>query len=55
MPAQPRRSVIHIFSYLVAYIPADQCLGPDNFKDLADTSGRGLNVNGSVCLNYMCM
>ncbi|KAF8906577.1 hypothetical protein CPB84DRAFT_1813819 [Gymnopilus junonius] len=33
----------------------DQCEGPQNFKELADTSGRGLNVNGSVCLNNVCM
>jgi len=33
----------------------DQCEGPPNWKDLADTSGRGLNVNGSVCLNNICM
>ncbi|TFK75273.1 hypothetical protein BDN72DRAFT_832127 [Pluteus cervinus] len=33
----------------------DQCEAPDNFKELADTTGRGLNVNGSVCLNNVCM
>lgn len=33
----------------------DQCLGPDNWQELADTTGRGLNVNGSVCLNNICM
>jgi len=33
----------------------DQCQPPPNFKELADTSGRGLNFNGSVCLNYVCM
>jgi len=33
----------------------DQCEAPTNFQDLADTSGRGLNVNGSVCLNNQCM
>lgn len=33
---------------------SDQCEGPPNFKDLADTTGRGLNVNGSVCLNSKC-
>jgi len=33
----------------------DQCQPPPNFKELADTSGRGLNSNGSVCLNYVCM
>ncbi|KIK03490.1 hypothetical protein K443DRAFT_676671 [Laccaria amethystina LaAM-08-1] len=33
----------------------DECEGPPNFKDLADTSGRGLNFNGSVCLNNQCM
>jgi len=33
----------------------DQCEGPPNFRELADESGRGLNVNGSVCLNNICM
>lgn len=33
----------------------DQCQGPPNFKLLADTSGRGTNRNGSVCLNNVCM
>ncbi|KAL7281074.1 hypothetical protein ACG7TL_004376 [Trametes sanguinea] len=33
----------------------DECEGPPNFKELADTSGFGLNVNGSVCLNNICM
>ncbi|TBU30294.1 hypothetical protein BD311DRAFT_691476 [Dichomitus squalens] len=33
----------------------DECEGPPNFKDLADTTGFGLNVNGSVCLNNICM
>ncbi|KDR75935.1 hypothetical protein GALMADRAFT_68174 [Galerina marginata CBS 339.88] len=33
----------------------DQCEAPPNYKDLADTSGRGLNFNGSVCLNNSCM
>jgi hypothetical protein len=33
----------------------DQCEAPPNFKDLADTSGLGLNFNGSVCLNNKCM
>ncbi|KAF4621243.1 hypothetical protein D9613_000652 [Agrocybe pediades] len=32
----------------------DQCEAPPNFKELADTSGRGLNFNGSVCLNNKC-
>lgn len=32
----------------------DQCEGPDNWQELADTTGRGLNVNGSVCLNNVC-
>ena len=34
---------------------ADECLGPPNFKELSDTTGFGLNVNGSVCLNNICM
>ncbi|TFK54266.1 hypothetical protein OE88DRAFT_1642837 [Heliocybe sulcata] len=33
----------------------DQCEGPPNFVDLRDESGRGLNHNGSVCLNNVCM
>ncbi|KAG5729201.1 hypothetical protein E4T56_gene14559 [Termitomyces sp. T112] len=33
----------------------DQCEPPPNFKELADTTGRGLNVNGSVCLNSVCL
>jgi len=33
----------------------DQCQAPPNFQELADTSGRGLNSNGSVCLNNVCM
>jgi len=33
----------------------DQCEAPPNYKDLADKTGHGLNVNGSVCLNFKCM
>ncbi|OCH85676.1 hypothetical protein OBBRIDRAFT_762638 [Obba rivulosa] len=33
----------------------DECEGPPNWRDLADRSGYGLNVNGSVCLNNICM
>ncbi|KAI0812338.1 hypothetical protein BC629DRAFT_1472226 [Irpex lacteus] len=33
----------------------DECEAPPNFKDLADHTGFGLNVNGSVCLNNVCM
>jgi len=33
----------------------DQCEAPPNFKELADHTGFGLNVNGSVCLNNVCM
>ena len=36
-------------------IATDECEGPSDFKDLADNSGYGLNVNGSVCLNNICM
>ncbi|TFY78916.1 hypothetical protein EWM64_g5097 [Hericium alpestre] len=32
----------------------DECLGPPDFQDLRDTTGYGLNVNGSVCLNFVC-
>ncbi|KAH8828318.1 hypothetical protein DL96DRAFT_1602678 [Flagelloscypha sp. PMI_526] len=33
----------------------DQCQAPPNFKELADTTGHGTNVNGSVCLKNVCM
>ncbi|OBZ67247.1 hypothetical protein A0H81_12973 [Grifola frondosa] len=33
----------------------DECQGPPDFKELADHTGFGLNVNGSVCLNNICM
>jgi len=33
----------------------DQCEAPPNFSELLDTAGRGLNFNGSVCLNNTCM
>ncbi|KAJ7287630.1 hypothetical protein C8J57DRAFT_1117621 [Mycena rebaudengoi] len=33
----------------------DQCKPPPNAAELADTSGRGLNWNGAVCLNNFCM
>jgi len=33
----------------------DQCAPPENWRDLADVSGRGTNYNGSVCLNNKCM
>jgi len=33
----------------------DECEGPPNYQELADATGHGLNVNGSVCLNYKCM
>lgn len=32
----------------------DECEGPPDFADLRDTSSRGLNVNGSICLNFVC-
>ena len=32
----------------------DSCQGPDNFKQLRETTGLGRNVNGSVCLNFAC-
>lgn len=34
---------------------SDQCEPPPNFRELADTSDRGQNVNGSLCLNNVCM
>ncbi|KAG1734736.1 uncharacterized protein EDB91DRAFT_1146585 [Suillus paluster] len=33
----------------------DQCEPPPNWQDLDDTSKYGRNVNGSVCLNNVCM
>jgi len=33
----------------------DECQGPPNFAELADKTNKGLNVNGSVCLNNICM
>jgi len=33
----------------------DECEAPPNFKELADTSHRGTNFNGSVCINNQCM
>ncbi|THU98636.1 hypothetical protein K435DRAFT_828381 [Dendrothele bispora CBS 962.96] len=33
----------------------DQCEGPPNHRELEDLTHRGLNVNGSVCLNNVCM
>ncbi|KAJ6609821.1 hypothetical protein B0H10DRAFT_2062615 [Mycena sp. CBHHK59/15] len=33
----------------------DECEAPPNFKELADTTHRGLNHNGSVCLTNVCM
>jgi len=33
----------------------DECQAPPNFADLADTTNRGRNFNGSVCLNNLCL
>ncbi|KAJ7462195.1 hypothetical protein B0H11DRAFT_2054567 [Mycena galericulata] len=33
----------------------DECEPPPNAAALADTTNRGLNVNGAVCLNNVCM
>lgn len=33
----------------------DQCEPPPNWQELADTSKYGRNVNGSICLNNVCM
>lgn len=32
----------------------DSCQAPSNFKELKETTGLGRNVNGSVCLNFVC-
>ena len=49
---------IDIFSFLTMHIhispSLDSCVGPDDFKDLRDTTGNGLNINGSICLNFLC-
>ena len=41
--------------YVCSFDLLDQCEAPPNFRELADTTGRGLNSNGSVCLNNICM
>ncbi|KAJ7733757.1 hypothetical protein DFH07DRAFT_132432 [Mycena maculata] len=33
----------------------DECEPPPNAAELADTTNRGLNVDGAVCLNNVCM
>ncbi|KAJ7045428.1 hypothetical protein C8F04DRAFT_1064743 [Mycena alexandri] len=33
----------------------DECEAPPNFADLRDTTNRGLNFNGSICLNNLCL
>lgn len=33
----------------------DECAPPPNADQLRDTTNRGLNVNGAVCLNNVCM
>jgi hypothetical protein len=52
------RTVRSIFKNLMTHsnhlFPLDSCIGPDDFKDLRDSTGRGLNVNGSICLNLVC-
>ncbi|KZV69526.1 hypothetical protein PENSPDRAFT_580767 [Peniophora sp. CONT] len=32
----------------------DECQPPDNADELEDKSGFGLNVNGAICLNFVC-
>jgi hypothetical protein len=39
------------YSYLCLL---DSCQAPGDFKDLRETTGLGRNVNGSVCLNFVC-
>src|SRR6266851_6357219 len=45
-------------SILCAHISSssslDSCQPPPNVAELADFSGQGLNVNGSICLNFVC-
>jgi hypothetical protein len=41
-------------NYITLSPSLDSCQGPDDFKELRDTHGTGLNVNGSVCLNFVC-
>jgi hypothetical protein len=33
----------------------DECAPPPNADQLRDTTNRGLNVDGAVCLNNVCM
>ena len=51
------RILVGLFTICSIYLPIflDQCEPPPNFQELSDTSGRGLNYNGSVCLNNVCM
>jgi hypothetical protein len=32
----------------------DSCQSPPDASQLRDTSGQGRNVNGAVCLNFVC-
>ena len=32
----------------------DECQPPDNANELEDKNGYGLNVNGAICLNFVC-
>ena len=42
-----------LYSYLCLL---DSCQAPDDLKELKETTGSSLgrNVNGSVCLNFVC-
>lgn len=56
-PCQLNRDGINVVFSLRIWLTSilDQCEPPPNFQALRDTSGRGLNFNGSVCLNNVCM
>lgn len=56
-PCQFQRDGALMFEFTMMTLtrPADECEGPPNFLELRDTSNRGLNVNGSICLDYTCM
>lgn len=56
-PCQLNRDGINVVYPLITWLTSklDQCEPPPNFEALRDTSGRGLNFNGSVCLNNVCM
>jgi hypothetical protein len=41
-------------SLISSYSSLDSCEGAHNYWELRDPAGTGRNVNGSVCLNFVC-